>query len=101
MTKYKEHDVVILKDDREVTLLDFLGDGDECIFEDNNNETFFGNVSDIKKSQDYGRTYWCLTVHNCRLISWIVLITVIKVIYIFFIIKKIKRIVFLHTILNK
>ncbi len=40
MTKYKEHDVVILKDGREVTLLDFLGDGDECIFEDNNNETF-------------------------------------------------------------
>ena len=49
MTKYKEHDVVIFKDGREVTLLDFLGDGDECIFEDDNNETFFGKVSDIIK----------------------------------------------------
>lgn len=49
MTNYEELDVVILKDGRKVTLLDFLGDGDECIFEDDNNETFFGNVSDIIK----------------------------------------------------
>ena len=35
------------------------------------------------------------------LLIWIVLITVIKVVNILFIIKKFKRIVFLHTILNK
>ena len=35
------------------------------------------------------------------LLIWIVLITVIKVVNILFTIKKIKRIVFLHTILNK
>ena len=49
MITYKELDVVLLKDGREVTILDFLGDGDECIFEDDNQETFFGNVSDIAK----------------------------------------------------
>ncbi len=41
-----------------------------------------------------------LTIEKWLLI-WIVLITVIKVINILFIIKKFKRIVFLHTILNK
>lgn len=46
---YRELDVVILKDGREVTLLDFLGDGTECIFEDEQQETFFGKVSDIEK----------------------------------------------------
>ncbi len=43
MNTYNELDVVILKDGRKVTLLDFLGDEDE------NNETFFGKVSDIIK----------------------------------------------------
>lgn len=49
MTTYKELDVVLLKDGRKVTLLDFLGNGEECIFEDADQETFFGNVSDIAK----------------------------------------------------
>lgn len=46
---YTELDVVLLKDGREVTILDFFGDGDECIVEDDNQETFFINVSDIAK----------------------------------------------------
>ena len=49
MTTYKELDVVLLKDGRKVTLLDFLGSGEECIFEDDNQETFFGKVTDIAK----------------------------------------------------
>lgn len=49
MITYKELDVVLLKDGRKVTLLDFLGSGEECIFEDDNQETFFGNVTDIAK----------------------------------------------------
>lgn len=49
MTIYKELDVVLLKDGRKVTLLDFLGNGEECIFEDADQETFFGNISDIAK----------------------------------------------------
>lgn len=49
MNTYNELDVVILKDGRKVTLLDFLGDEDDCIYEDDKNETFFGKVSDIIK----------------------------------------------------
>ena len=49
MNTYNELDVVILKDGRKVTLLDFLGDADDCIYEYENNETFFGKVSDIIK----------------------------------------------------
>lgn len=49
MMTYKEFDVVLLKDGRKVTLLDFLGKGEECIFEDDTQETFFGYISDIVK----------------------------------------------------
>ena len=49
MAAYKELDVVLLKDGRIVTLLDFLGSGEEFIFEDDTQETFIGNISDIVK----------------------------------------------------
>lgn len=49
MAAYKELDFVLLKDGRKATLLDFLEDGIKCIFEDENEETFFGKVSDIVK----------------------------------------------------
>lgn len=49
MTTYKEFDFVLLKDGRKAVLLDFLGNGDKCIFENEKEETFFGKVSDIVK----------------------------------------------------
>lgn len=46
----KELDVVKLKDGRQVTLLDFVGDGTGCVFEDNKkHDVFFGSISEIEK----------------------------------------------------
>lgn len=49
MPTYKEFDFVLLKDGRKVVLLDFLGNGDKCIFEDEKKGICFypllGNVA--------------------------------------------------------